>query len=193
MRQVHALVFALLSISASWLGMTALHELGHVINAGLSGGKVTAVERPPRGLGHTTVSPNPHPQFVAWEGAFWGCLLPLAILPFTRRNEIWHWFTRFFAGVCLIANGAYIGLGGFVGDATGADDAHELMRQGARSWQLVLFGVIAVAIGLRILHRLGPRLGFAKAVKCAGFKAITVFFAAIASLLAMAVLLGQIG
>ncbi|HEV3344814.1 MAG TPA: M50 family metallopeptidase [Pirellulales bacterium] len=62
-------LFIAAAIAAAWLGMTALHELGHVLNAWLSGGRVVGLELPPRGLGHTQVSPNPHPQFVAWGGA----------------------------------------------------------------------------------------------------------------------------
>ena len=170
--------------------MTALHELGHVLNACLSGGQVVAVELPPRGLGHTRVSPNPHPRFVAWGGAGWGSLFGCAAIVLTRKNECWRWFGRFFAGTCLIANGVYLGLGGLFGDRNGADDAHELLRHGASLGQLVLFGVVTSGAGLLIWHRLGPRLGFARGAALADRKTPAVFLALIAVLLALGDVLG---
>ena len=50
---------------------------------------------------------------------------------------------RFFAGFCLIANGAYLGVGSFFG--TG--DCGEMVRQGSPLWALRLFGAIAVPMG----------------------------------------------
>ena len=148
-----ACLFVATAIAASWLAMTALHELGHVLHAWLSGGHVISVELPPHGLGHTRVSPNPHPQFVASGGACWGSLFGASAIFFVRRSDLWRWFSRFFAGTCLIANGAYIGVGGLFGDSNGADDAHELLRHGASAWQLLLFGLLATATGLFLWHR----------------------------------------
>lgn len=182
--------FVAAAVTLSWLAMTALHELGHVVNAVLSDGQVVAVELPPRGLGHTRVSPNPHPGFVAWGGACWGSLLGGAAILLTPKNECWRWFARFFAGTCLIANGVYLGLGGFFGDRNGADDAHELLRQGASLPQLVLFGVVTSGAGLLIWHRLGARLGFIRASALADGKIPAVFVALIATLLALGCVLG---
>ncbi|HET6882427.1 MAG TPA: M50 family metallopeptidase, partial [Pirellulales bacterium] len=122
--------FVLTALAASWLAMTALHECGHMLNAWLSGGRVMHVELPPRGLGHTQVSPNPAPRFVAWGGAVWGSLLGTVPVLVVRRGELARWFSRLFAGFCLIANGVYLGVGCFFGDPNGADDAHELLRNG---------------------------------------------------------------
>jgi hypothetical protein len=177
-----ASLFIAFSITASWLAMAALHEFGHVLNAWISGGHVTHVELPPRGLGHTQVSPNPHPQFVAWGGALWGSLLGSSSLIFFRRGELPRWSARFFAGVCLIANGFYLGLGAFVGDPNGADDAHELLRHGALTWQLVLFGLAASGAGLALWHNLGTRLGFARAAEVAGWKTFAALVALIITL-----------
>ena len=167
-----ASLFIALSIAASWLAMTALHETGHVLNAWLSGGRDMGVELPPRGLGHTQVSPNPDPRFVAWGGAFWGCLLGSLPLLFSRRGELPRWMARFFAGTCLIANGVYLFLGAFFGDPNGADDAHELMRHGAQTWQIVTFGLLAALAGLSLWHGLGARLGFGRAAELAGPKTL---------------------
>lgn len=165
-------VFILAALAASWLGMTALHELGHVLHAWLSGGRVTHVELPPRGLGHTQVSPNPSPRFVAWGGALWGTFLGAVPILLVRKGELAVWFARFFGGVSLIANGVYLGVGCCLGKANGADDAHELLRQGADKWQLVAFGFLAVIAGMAVWHRLGPRAGFARAASIAGWKSI---------------------
>lgn len=189
MRRPLPIVFVAAALSAAWLGMTALHELGHVLNAWLSGGHVTSVELPPRGLGHTLVSPNPHPQFVAWGGACWGSVLSMTPMLFTRRRALVQWFARFFAGMCLIANGVYVGLGGFFGDRNGADDAHELLRQGAPVWQLVVFGALAMAAGLAVWHRLGPRIGLSRAADEAGWKTLAVLVFVSGSLLCLGLLL----
>lgn len=132
--------------------MMAVHELGHVIHAALSGGRVAAVYFHPWDLSRTDLSVNPHPQFVAWGGPIWGCLIPLAIfsllvllrLPGRRA-------TAAFAGFCLIANGGYIGAGW----AIGAGDAGTLLRQGASEAAMMAFGFAAILTGLSIWHRLG--------------------------------------
>jgi hypothetical protein len=172
-----ACLFVATIITASWLGMTALHEFGHVLHAWLSGGHVVGVELPPRGLGHTRVSPNPHPQFVAWGGACWGSLLGASMVLVARRSDLGRWFGRFFAGMCLIANGMYIGVGGLLGNPNGADDAHELLRYGAPAWHLGLFGLVATSAGLVIWHRLGRRLGFSAAVQQADRKSMALVVA----------------
>jgi hypothetical protein len=62
------------------------------------------------------------------------------------------------AGFCLIANGAYLGLGYF--DPVG--DAADLIRRGTPPWVLASFGVLATAGGLWIWHRVSPRFGFGR-------------------------------
>ncbi len=147
-------------LAGSWLGMMAVHELGHVLNAWLSGGRVTKVDLALIGFSQTHVLPNPHPQFTAWGGALWSTLLPLALWAVTSRcAKAYTFLAAFFAGLCLIANGVYLAAGSFIGAATDADDAHELMRHGASRWQLVAFGVVAATVGLRLWHGLGPCFG----------------------------------
>src|SRR2546422_389551 len=70
-------VVVLVSIALSWLGMMAVHELGHVINGWLSGGAVVRVVLDPFDLSHTEFLRNPSPLFVAWGGVVWGSALPL--------------------------------------------------------------------------------------------------------------------
>jgi hypothetical protein len=91
---------------------------------------------------------------VAWGGPLGGVLIPLAILFLSR-------FTlpgaaraaAVFAGFCLVANGAYIGLGPFMT----AGDGHDLLRHGAPRWTLLLFGGTALSAGLYLWHRAGVR------------------------------------
>src|SRR5574340_1123428 len=96
-------------LGLSWLGMMALHELGHVLHAWLSGGRVACVVLHALAFSRTDVAPNPHPLLVAVGGAVWGCLVPLgllAVVHFTARRQAY--LARWFAGFCLIANGVYL-------------------------------------------------------------------------------------
>jgi hypothetical protein len=136
----------------SWLALMGLHEFGHVLHAWFSGGRVSAVHFGPFEFSRTELSLDPHPQFVAWGGPIWGGLIPLlmygasvAMRPRARR------FLGFFAGLCLVVNGAYIGLGWI--DKAG--DAGTLLRHGASPWVLAAGGLAAMAGGLFLWHRLG--------------------------------------
>jgi len=144
------------AIAGSWWIMLETHELGHVLSAVFSGGQVTHVSLPLAGISRTDIEPNPHPQFVAWGGALWGVALPLcawlAVRSFASRYEF---LARFVAGFCLVANGAYLGAGSFAP----AGDAADLLRQGAQPWQLVLYGLVASAAGLRLWHGQGRHFG----------------------------------
>lgn len=145
---------ALLAISLvclSWLGMMVVHEAGHALHAWASGGRVTGVLLHPLKISMTQVHPNPHPAFERWGGAVWGCLIPLGMLGVARlaRPSIAYLF-RFFAGFCLIANGAYIGLGSL----DGLRDAGNLMALGTPRWVLVAFGAVAAALGFWLWHGL---------------------------------------
>jgi hypothetical protein len=67
----------------------------------------------------------------------------------------WDYLVQFFAGFCLIANGAYLGCGSF----QGIGDAGDLVRLGCPKWCLWLFGLIAVPLGLYFWNGLGPSFG----------------------------------
>lgn len=146
------LAFAMLLVALCWHAMMATHELGHVVGAALTGGQVQRVVLHPLTISRTDVAPNPHPATVVWLGPILGCLLPLAVAltakatPTLCRNSL-----HFFAGFCLIANGAYIGAGAF----TAAGDCGEMLRTGSPFWTLVTFGAFSVVGGLFIWHRLG--------------------------------------
>lgn len=140
--------------------MMAVHELGHVLHAWFSGGEVQRVVLHPLSISRTDVSPNPHPRFVAWGGALWGTVLPLAILGLGAIFvPPYRPLLAFFAGFCCIANGLYLAAGSF----TGAGDAGDLLRHGAAQWQLVLFGLPACALGLWLWNGIGPSFGLGRA------------------------------
>lgn len=142
-----------------WLLMTAVHELGHVLGAWLSGGRVESIQLEPFAFSLTIVSPNPHPQFVAWCGPMGGAAIPaIAYIIFKRLRWKDRWLLRFFAGFCLIANGAYLGVGwlGRIGDAG------DLLRYGAPWWSLCLFGAAGVGSGLWCWNGVGAKMGIGR-------------------------------
>jgi hypothetical protein len=139
---------ALLTVLVSWFAMQTIHELGHVLAAWLTGGEVQRVVLHPLQISRTDVSPNPHPLVVAWAGSIVGVGAPLFMAVVARRANRLRTFCEFFAGFCLIANGAYIGVGSFEGVGDGGD----LLRNGAAQWTLLAFGASSAACGLWIWH-----------------------------------------
>ena len=152
MNWIRRLLIALAVIYLSWLGMQAIHEFGHVLAAWATGGNVVRVVLHPVDISRTDVSPNPRPLVVAWGGPLFGVLGPMALLALSRWSRGprsgWQESVDFFIGFCLIANGAYIGVGSFgrIGDAG------DLLRHGSPPWLLVAFGVAAITGGLIIWH-----------------------------------------
>ncbi|MEI6147725.1 MAG: hypothetical protein WCS01_01385 [bacterium] len=147
-------------VGFSWLAMQAVHELGHVLGGIASGGKVVKVVLSPSTLSRTDVSPNPHPLFEVWSGAAVGTILPLvAFLIAGRFRCPGLYLFRFFAGFCLIANGVYLGIGSLERIA----DASELLAYGSQRWQLILFGIATVPLGLYLWNGLGRHFGLGEA------------------------------
>jgi len=147
-------------VAFSWLAMQAIHELGHVLGARATGGMVTKVVLHPLALSRTDVSPNPRPLFVVWAGPIVGAVLPLiAFLIAAALRSPGLYLFRFFASLCLIANGVYIA----VGSVQGIADAGDMLRHGSQRWQLLLFGLITVPLGLWLWNGLGPKFGLGQA------------------------------
>jgi hypothetical protein len=143
-------------LGLSWLGMQVVHEAGHVLLAWLSGETVHRVVLHPLAISRTDASHDMHPLLVVWGGPLIGSLLPLVALGLSMLLRArWAYLLRFFAGFCLIANGAYLG----VGSLSGVGDAGDLLRFGAPPWTLIAFGLAAVPLGLRLWNGLGPHFG----------------------------------
>ncbi len=103
-------------IPLCWLMMQAVHELGHAATAWATGGTVVKVVLYPTTISHTLTTGSAHPAAVAWGGPAVGVALPLAIWAlFKVVRRKWVYLARFFAGFCLMANGAY-----FAADTFGA-------------------------------------------------------------------------
>jgi len=161
-RFLHLIWSGLLIVSTlgwSWLAMQAVHELGHVLHAWMSGAGVQRIVLTPLEISRTDVAPNPHPQFVAWGGPVWGILLP-AFFWWVARNKTPHgdWWFQFFAGFCLIANGTYL-LGGCVSPV---GDAEVLIQNGAPRVCLMLFGITTIPAGLILWDGQGGHFGFGR-------------------------------
>lgn len=143
-------------IVGSWLGMQAIHELGHLLGAWLTGGRVARVVLHPLTISRTDLAVNPRPLFVVWSGPILGIIGPLLLWGVVLALRVsWAFVLRFFAGFCLLANGLYIGVGSF--DHIG--DAGDMSRHGSPTWLLWLFGASAAPLGCWLWHRQGPYFG----------------------------------
>ena len=152
----HQLLLIASTLALSWLAMQIVHESGHICGAYFTGGSVSRVLLHPLAFSRTDFAQNPHPLIVAWCGPLLGTLLPLAGFALARSVRLPGWYVlRFFAGFCLIANGAYLGVGSF----QKAGDAGDLLRDGVPIWTLWLFGLMAMPLGLYLWHHLGRHFG----------------------------------
>ena len=141
------------------MGMQAVHELGHVIGALLTAGRVERVVLHPLKISRTDLADNPKPLIVAWAGPIIGALLPLLLWSFAGAVRLQGVYVlRFFAGFCLLANGIYIGVGSFAG----IGDCGDMLRYGSAMWQLWLFGIVTAPPGLFLWHGLGRYFGLAR-------------------------------
>lgn len=143
-----------------WLAMMAAHELGHVSLAVATGGTVETVVLHPLTISRTDVSPNPRPLLVAWGGPMVGVALPIGLLILSRATRLsFVYLLQFLAGFCLVANGAYIGIGSF----NRIGDAGDLQRYGSPLWCLWVFGAATIPLGLYLWNGLGPHFGLGQA------------------------------
>lgn len=61
MKRVHQTVLIVSTMLASWLGMQAVHEAGHVLGALVSGGSIKQVVLHPLTISRTDLAMNPAP------------------------------------------------------------------------------------------------------------------------------------
>ena len=139
-----------------WLMMQMVHEMGHVVFAWLTGGVVEKVVLHPLAISRTDLFSNPHPLLQVWGGPLFGIALPIGLwgLARLRRMSTTPLF-RVFAGFCCITNGLYIGFG----SNTPGADSHIMLSQGCLRWQLVIFGVVMLGLGLWLLSGMGRHFG----------------------------------
>lgn len=156
MRRFHIYMLILATLAISWLGMQAVHEAGHVLGALLTGGHVEKVVLHPLTISRTDLDLNPQPLLVVWAGPILGSLIPLTAWMIVARLKLPVSFLfRFFAGFCLIANGAYIGVGSF----SRIGDCGEMLAQGSPLGTLWLFGLVTTPLGLWLWNGQGAYFG----------------------------------
>jgi hypothetical protein len=158
--RLHQVILIGSSVLASWLGMQAVHEFGHVLGAGVTGGRLSRVVLHPLTISRTDLSHNPSPLVVVWAGPIIGVIAPLLVWAGAAAMRLSGAFVlRFFAGFCLLANGLYISMGSF----DGIGDCGEMLRHGSKSWELWLFGAVTAPVGLWLWHRQGTNFGLGPA------------------------------
>ena len=147
------IALSLAVVYLSWMAMMAIHESGHVLAAWAAGGRVRRVVLPLAGFSRTDVEPNPSPRLEIWGGPLVGSVIPLLAWLLVRK-KCSNWLKAllgFCAGLCLVANGAYLGIGWMMS----AGDAADLAKLGTPIWLLIVVGLMDVAIGLYVWHTLG--------------------------------------
>jgi len=156
MKRLHQTVLIVSFIPLCWFAMMGVHEAGHVLAGWLTGGEVQKVVLHPLAISRTDVEPNPQPLIVVWSGPVLGITLPVLLwVVFNFAKIRGEYLPRFFAGFCLIANGAYIGVGSF--DRIG--DAGEMLKQASPIWTLWLFGLLTIPLGFWLWRRQGIYFG----------------------------------
>jgi hypothetical protein len=182
MKRFHQAVLIISLIVGSWLGMQAVHELGHVLGAWLTSGRVERVVLYPLTISRTDMDYNPHPLIVVWAGPVCGAIAPLILWAAARAVKMpGAYVPRFFAGFCLIANGAYIGVGSF----DGIGDCGTMLQNGSQPWQLWLFGLATAPVGLWLWHGQGPHFGLGASPGKVNGRVAWATFGACAALVAL--------
>jgi hypothetical protein len=111
----------------------------------------------PLAFSRTDLAENPHPLFVVWGGPAWGSVLPVILWLVARALRFRLTFLlRFFAGYCLMGNGAYLASAAIIP----VGDSEDMLRLGAPLWAVVAAGVAGFVGGLTTWHRLGSNFGF---------------------------------
>lgn len=189
MRIAKPYAFAALTIAASWFGMQAAHELGHIVATFFTGGHVLDVALHPLEFSRTEVTYGFSPLTVIWMGPIVGVAVPLAVWLIAAARCLREAFVlKFFAGFCCIANGAYIGLGSF----DGVGDAGDMMRHGCPQWTLIAFGIVTVPVGFWFWHGLAPRFGIGRSGDPVRNSSLLFLVAALIVLLTLAFWVGGI-
>ena len=158
-----------------------------MLGAWLTGARVVRVVLHPLSISRTDVSENQRPLLVVWAGPIVGSALPPLFWWFSTR--FWRrtaFLWRFFAGFCLVANGAYIGLGSFAR----VGDCGDMLRHGSPIGWLWLFGAAAMPLGLWLCHGQGVHFGFGAAHGVVDYGAARLALAVAALLVAVGWVIG---
>ena len=138
-RMNRSIVFVLL-LAWSWVAMTLQHELGHIAVGCCSGGKLSSVELRPWCLPYSMFNPNPTPLLTLLAGPLLGCVVPLLFAWITKRPSVW-----FVAWFCIVANGLYLLVGAYSGDAE--LDSTKMIKAGTPTSVLVIASAAITVLG----------------------------------------------
>ncbi len=154
--RVFQVTLVLSTLALCWLWMMIVHEFGHVILAWTCGDTVSKVVLHPLAISRTDVTHEKNPLLVIWGGPALGSLVPVVSLLAVKLIRFrFVYFCQFFAGFCLIANGAYLGVGAF----SNIGDAGDLARAGCPRAMMLFFGLVCVPVGIWLWNGLGPHFG----------------------------------
>nr|WP_047815590.1 hypothetical protein [Rhodopirellula islandica] len=120
--------------------MTQSHELGHVVGGWISGATLIEIDLRPWHLPYSIHSPDPAPLITLWSGPVLGVLVPVAIALGANRRVLW-----FVADFCLLANGTYLALAWFSGEAF--LDAPRLFQAGASKPMVAAYCILTIGVG----------------------------------------------
>lgn len=140
-----ATVVALLAIVCwVWLATLLVHELGHVVAAFATGGRIAAVELRPGWLPHTLVQPNPAPNLVLWSGFVMGIAAPQAAAWLVKLNiGLIDSSVRSWAAFCVLFSGVYL----VAGCWERLTDSGQLAAEGWPRWLLIAVGATLGVLG----------------------------------------------
>lgn len=162
--------------------MQTVHEFGHVAGGWVVGAQLKRVVLNPLEFSRTDFGSNPHRHITAWSGPVAGVVLPVvAWFVLSRCRMAVVFLARFLAGFCLIANGAYLG----VGWTSRAGDAGMLLQEGSSVWILAAFGLVCVSAGLACWHGLGADFGIGPARKPVAWRSVGVAGVTLAATLSL--------
>ena len=160
MKRIEQAILIVTFLAVCWLGMQVVHEFGHVVGALATKAEVTKVALHPFIFSRTDLGHNPHPAVVVWAGPVVGAALPLLVFLLAKAlHSPGLYLFRFFAGFCLIANGAYIAFG----PSEGAADTGVMVQHGSPRWLMVAFGILTIPIGFYLWHGQGTYFGLGHA------------------------------
>lgn len=152
-RFVRVLMFLLPLAGLTWLSSMLIHEMGHVLAAIGTGGKLAVVDVRPWRFSTTLVSPNPFPSVVVWSGLLMGWLVPLVSLPFWKMKSSCQSqvlaigpLLKTWSAFCWLSMGSYLALA--LGESF--SDSGMLLREGWSPVVLCVTGIVVAVIGYRV-------------------------------------------
>ncbi|MEM1446270.1 MAG: hypothetical protein AAGF84_09460 [Planctomycetota bacterium] len=136
-----------------WFVMTLTHELGHVLFGWLGG--ATLVELELLGLPYSFYDPNPWPTLMLWGGPVVGVVVPVLGAEVVRlvfgTGSVASRTAWFVADFCVLANGAYLALAWWSGNAT--LDTARLLEAGVHPAWIVAYCALTIGVGYVCFRR----------------------------------------